>query len=352
MRHASVMNRCWRASSAPSACWPGSRSSAVRTPSSRRWRPARRVAERCSRSRAGRTIRCATRSATRRNALVHDGIEYREVPLLDDGGIDLDAVAQALTPPTSLRFRAAVARLRAAAFAFGRAMRSGLRGDQTRAPRRRSSSSITATASWSRNANRYAAGADLIMGSLIKNFGGSIAPAGAYVAGRADLVERVAARLYAPGLGGALGPTLGFGRALLQGLFLRAADRRSMLARTRLCRRALRRSSAIESNRGRGDAQRYRSGDSTGLAAAAFAFRRRPAASAAGQRALSARARSRARLRRPGIHVERRVRQRRDDRVIVRRADAAAVRRLRSRRASALRTPMLGALFAAREIES
>jgi cystathionine beta-lyase family protein involved in aluminum resistance len=64
------------------------------------------------------------------------------------------------------------------------------------------------------------AGADLIMGSLIKNLGGSIAPAGAYVAGRDELVERVAARLYAPGLGAALGPTLGFGRAFIQGLFL------------------------------------------------------------------------------------------------------------------------------------
>lgn len=63
-------------------------------------------------------------------------------------------------------------------------------------------------------------GADLIMGSLIKNLGGSIAPAGGYVAGRADLIERVAARLYAPGLGGALGPSLGFGRSLVQGLFL------------------------------------------------------------------------------------------------------------------------------------
>ncbi len=62
--------------------------------------------------------------------------------------------------------------------------------------------------------------ADLLMGSLIKNLGGSIAPAGAYVAGSAELVERVAARLYAPGLGAALGPTLGFGRAFLQGLFL------------------------------------------------------------------------------------------------------------------------------------
>ena len=62
-------------------------------------------------------------------------------------------------------------------------------------------------------------GADLIMGSLIKNIGGTFAPAGGYVAGRSDLVERVAARLYAPGLSDALGPTLGFGRAFVQGLF-------------------------------------------------------------------------------------------------------------------------------------
>ncbi len=63
-------------------------------------------------------------------------------------------------------------------------------------------------------------GADLVMGSLIKNLGGSLAPAGGYVAGRADLVARVASRLYAPGLGDALGPTLGFGRAFVQGLFV------------------------------------------------------------------------------------------------------------------------------------
>lgn len=63
-------------------------------------------------------------------------------------------------------------------------------------------------------------GADLVMGSLIKNLGGSLAPAGGYIAGRADLIERISARLYAPGLSDALGPTLGFGRAFLQGLFL------------------------------------------------------------------------------------------------------------------------------------
>jgi cystathionine beta-lyase family protein involved in aluminum resistance len=64
------------------------------------------------------------------------------------------------------------------------------------------------------------AGADLVMGSLIKNLGGSLAVAGGYVAGREELVRAVAARVYAPGLGAALGPSLGLGRSLVQGLFL------------------------------------------------------------------------------------------------------------------------------------
>ena len=64
------------------------------------------------------------------------------------------------------------------------------------------------------------AGADLAMGSLIKNLGGTLAPGGGYVVGRAQIVERVAARLYAPGLGDALGPTFDFGRSFIQGLFI------------------------------------------------------------------------------------------------------------------------------------
>jgi cystathionine beta-lyase family protein involved in aluminum resistance len=63
------------------------------------------------------------------------------------------------------------------------------------------------------------AGADVLAGSLIKNLGGGLAPAGGYLAGGAALLERIAARLYAPGIGAGLGPTLGFGRALVQGLF-------------------------------------------------------------------------------------------------------------------------------------
>lgn len=65
-----------------------------------------------------------------------------------------------------------------------------------------------------------ALGADIIVGSLIKNLGGGIAPNGAYIAGRKDLVELAAERLTAPGLGKEVGPTLGINKYILQGLFM------------------------------------------------------------------------------------------------------------------------------------
>jgi len=63
-------------------------------------------------------------------------------------------------------------------------------------------------------------GADLIVGSLIKNLGGGIAPNGAYIAGRKDLVELAAERLTVPGQGKEIGPSLGINKQILQGLFL------------------------------------------------------------------------------------------------------------------------------------
>ncbi|NJO72968.1 MAG: methionine gamma-lyase family protein [Leptolyngbyaceae cyanobacterium RM1_406_9] len=65
-----------------------------------------------------------------------------------------------------------------------------------------------------------AVGADLIAGSLIKNPGGTVVPAGGYVAGRADLVEAATCRLTAPGIGSAGGATFDQNRLLFQGLFL------------------------------------------------------------------------------------------------------------------------------------
>ena len=63
-------------------------------------------------------------------------------------------------------------------------------------------------------------GADVIVGSLIKNLGGGIAPNGAYIAGKKDLVNLAAERLTAPGEGKEVGPSLGITKPILQGLFM------------------------------------------------------------------------------------------------------------------------------------
>ena len=62
-------------------------------------------------------------------------------------------------------------------------------------------------------------GADVVVGSLIKNLGGGIAPNGGYIAGRKDIVELAAERLTAPGLAKEVGPSLGINKQILQGLF-------------------------------------------------------------------------------------------------------------------------------------
>jgi len=63
-------------------------------------------------------------------------------------------------------------------------------------------------------------GADILVGSLIKNLGGGIAPNGAYVVGKHNLIELVAERLTLPGEGREVGPSLGMNKKILQGLFM------------------------------------------------------------------------------------------------------------------------------------
>ena len=62
-------------------------------------------------------------------------------------------------------------------------------------------------------------GADIAVGSLMKNLGAGIATSGAYIVGRKDLVELAAERLTVPGQGKEVGPSQGVNRAILQGLF-------------------------------------------------------------------------------------------------------------------------------------
>ena len=63
-------------------------------------------------------------------------------------------------------------------------------------------------------------GADMIVGSLIKNPGGGLAPIGGYIAGTKECIENCAYRLTTPGLGKEVGATLNINRNLYQGLFL------------------------------------------------------------------------------------------------------------------------------------
>jgi cystathionine beta-lyase family protein involved in aluminum resistance len=153
-------------------------------------------------------------------SLVSQGVDYREIALAGDGGIDVPAVCAALEAGPV----AAVFLQRSRGYAPRQALSIG------QCERAFSAIRDVAPETAILVDNCYGelvetrepthVGAGLVMGSLIKNLGGSLAPAGGYVAGRADLVERVAARLFAPGLGAALGPTLGFGRSLVQGLFI------------------------------------------------------------------------------------------------------------------------------------
>lgn len=156
---------------------------------------------------------------TARGSLTEQGIAYREIALADDAP-DLNAIAEALEDASvSTVF---IQRSR------GYAPRRSLYIDDIEricalVRERRPDVAVLVDNCYGELVETREpthVGADLVMGSLIKNLGGTVAPAGGYVAGRADLVERVATRLYAPGLGAALGPTLGFGRAFIQGLFL------------------------------------------------------------------------------------------------------------------------------------
>ncbi|MCH5167252.1 MAG: methionine gamma-lyase family protein [Erysipelotrichales bacterium] len=67
--------------------------------------------------------------------------------------------------------------------------------------------------------NPIQVGADIVVGSLIKNLGGGLAPNGAYVVGKKELIDLVGERLTLPGEGREVGPTLGVNKQILQGLF-------------------------------------------------------------------------------------------------------------------------------------
>jgi cystathionine beta-lyase family protein involved in aluminum resistance len=147
------------------------------------------------------------------------GIHYRELPLTEGGRLDWDAISQAVKPNTRL-----VHIQRSCGYSW-RSSLSILEIEKLIYLVKQQNPNVVCFVDncygeFVEDREPTMVGADLIAGSLIKNPGGTIVPAGAYVAGRADLVEAAACRLTAPGVGSSGGATFDQNRLLFQGLFL------------------------------------------------------------------------------------------------------------------------------------
>lgn len=147
------------------------------------------------------------------------GIDYDEVELKSDGSPDIDALVSRISDKVKVVF---IQKSR------GYTDRRALRMDDIKsiidAVHKVREDIIVAVdncyGEFAETAEPCSYGADICAGSMIKNPGGGIAPSGGYIAGREDLVEKVARHVSAPGLGSEVGPSLGFNRQLAQGIFM------------------------------------------------------------------------------------------------------------------------------------
>ena len=146
------------------------------------------------------------------------GVSYAEMPMGVDGRLDLAAIRSAMKPCTRV-----VAVQRSRGYSSRAAFDLETIGRVVQAAKSANPDVIVLVdncyGTFTQTAEPVSVGADLIVGSLIKNAGGGIAPTGGYIAGRADLVELCGHRLTAPGTGRELGCTLDSLRSLYLGLY-------------------------------------------------------------------------------------------------------------------------------------
>jgi len=154
-----------------------------------------------------------------RGSLRDFGIGYDEVDLLPDGTVDWETVRRKAGPDTKV-----VAIQRSRGYQLRPSFTIAEIAEMVERVRRIAPRAVifadNCYGEFVETREPTEVGVDLIAGSLIKNPGGGIAPAGGYIAGRREYVERAAWRLTAPGLGGDIGAMLGATRWLFQGLFL------------------------------------------------------------------------------------------------------------------------------------
>ena len=152
-------------------------------------------------------------------SLAEFGVSYQEIELLADGSVDTTAVEQALERPCRM-----VLIQRSCGYSWRPSIPVAEIGRLGELIHGRQPECVVFVdncyGELVQEQEPTQVGADLIAGSLIKNLGGTIAPTGGYVAGRASLVEQACCRLTAPGIGREGGTGFDLQRLVLQGLFL------------------------------------------------------------------------------------------------------------------------------------
>ncbi len=150
------------------------------------------------------------------------GVTYRQVDLLSDGSFDYEGIRQAVNERTKL-----VTIQRSKGYATRPTLSVKRIGELISFVKSLKPDVICMVdncyGEFVERSEPTDVGADMIVGSLIKNPGGGLAPIGGYIAGRKDCIDRASYRLSAPGLGKEVGASLGLNQSFFQGLFLAPA---------------------------------------------------------------------------------------------------------------------------------
>lgn len=154
-----------------------------------------------------------------RGSLAEYGISYAQAELKPDGGFDYDAIRSGINGRTRL-----VTIQRSKGYASRPTLSVEAIGELISFVKEIKPDVICMVdncyGEFVETAEPSDVGADLVVGSLIKNPGGGLAPIGGYICGKKEYVDNAAYRLTAPGLGRELGASLGVNPAFYQGLFL------------------------------------------------------------------------------------------------------------------------------------
>lgn len=154
-----------------------------------------------------------------KGSLAEYGITYAQVDLLPDGSFDYDGIKNAINERTKLvtiqRSKGYASRPTLSVERIGELISfiKGIKPDVI-------CMVDNCYGEFVERIEPSEVGADMIVGSLIKNPGGGLAPCGGYIAGKKECVEQAAYRLSSPGLGKEVGATLGVNQSFYQGLFL------------------------------------------------------------------------------------------------------------------------------------